>query len=424
MKDISLDTMDGYQFQELVANIFKRQGFSNVKVGPRGADMGIDITMKQKASMNLIVGFAVQCKHHPKGVVGRPVVQKLHSAITVSPDVDKGLIVTSGDFSEAAIKYAEKVGIELIDGDKLIELGKHVGIPVAYKKRFPVVENCFPISDKSQVIKKLIEFLESDLTGFSQQLFNVDKVGLRLIPTYMVDYYINATFSTSVGVIHSIGEQSFIFLLGDIGKPVHKIIRDFFLPIEWTISRFNESKLKDIEIKERGKFAKSFKEIKETAINTLIQMYTKTVSYYGRNNVRYRKTCIPKKKHITISNMKRVYLAVWDIIFSLEDRKYVVGALESSELFQTLPSSFIVLEKADSLNVYPEKCMICFREMDRKKFLCNDCGKIVCDHDSFECKLCGKVICREDTMFKRKFLILKEKYCLDCARSKGFLENK
>ena len=153
-------------------------------------------------------------------------------------------------------------------------------------------------------------------------------------------------------------------------------------------------------------------------------MYTKTVSYYGRNNVQYRKTCIPKKKHITISNMKRVYLAVWDIIFSLEDRKYVVAALESSERFQTLPSSFIIIEKGDSLNLYPEKCMICLKEMDRIKFLCNDCGKIVCDHDSFECKLCRKIICREDTIFKRKFLILKEKYCIDCARSKGILKTK
>ena len=324
MSEILLETKDGYQFQKLVVNIFKRQSFLNVKVGPKGADMGIDVTMKQNAGMNFTVGFAVQCKHHPKGVVSRPVVQKLHSAIIVSPNVDKGIIVTSGHFSEAAVKYAEKVGIELIDGDKLIELGKQVGIPLLYKKRLPIAENCFPISDKSQVIKKLVEFLKSDLKGFSQQLFKVDRIGLA---------------------------------------------------------------------------------------------YTRTVSYYGRNNVLYTKTCVPKKKHITLENMKRVYFAPWDIMFSLKDRKYVVGVLESSERFQTLPSSFIVFEKEAPLNVYPEKCMVCSKELKHEKFLCNDCGKIACGNDSFECKVCGKIICREDTIFKRKFLILKEKYCSDCARS-------
>ena len=417
--------MNGYQFQKLVANVFKRQGFLNVKVGPKGADMGIDITMKQKAGMNLIVGFAVQCKHHPESVIGRPVVQKLHSAIIVSPNVDKGLVVTSGHFSEAAIKYAEKVGLELIDGDRLIELGKQVGIPVLYKKRVPIAENCFPISDKSKVIKKLVEFLNSDLKGFNQKLFQVDEMGLRLVPTYMVDYFINATFSTSVGVIHSIGERSSVFFLGDIGDPIHPIIRDFLLDYKSTISRFNERSLEDIEIIERRKFEKSFEEIKEIAINTLIRAYTKTVSYYGRNNVLYTKTCVPKKKDVTIENIRRVYFPPWDVIFSLKDRKYVIRALEISGLpsnpFKVLPSSFFVFREETDLKGYPEKCMLCSRELKHEKFLCNDCGKIACDKDSFECKVCGKIICREDTIFKRKFLVLKDKYCSDCAKTVGIL---
>lgn len=420
--------MDGYQFQRLVANIFKRQGFLSVKVGPKGADMGIDITMKQKAGMNLTVGFAVQCKHHPKGVISRPVVQKLHSAIVVSPNVDKGLIVASGHFSEAAIKYAEKIGIELIDGDKLIELGKQVGIPVLYEKRLPIAENCFRISDRSQVIENVVKFLASDLKGFNEQMFKVDKIGLRLIPTYMVDYYINAVFSTSVGVIHSIGDRSSIFFLGDIGNLVHPIVTEFLLDTKWTISTFNEKSLKDVEVIQRRKFEKSFEEIKEIAIDSLIRAYSKRVSYYGRNNVRYTKTCVPKKKHITLENIKRVYFSPWDIIFSLKDRKYVIGALENSELpsspFKVLPSNFVDLKEETGLEKYPEKCMLCSKELKHDKFFCNDCGKITCNKDSFECKVCGKIICREDTIFKRKFLILKEKYCTDCARSKGILETR
>lgn len=427
MKEILLETMDGYQFQKLVANVFKRQGFLNVKVGPKGADMGIDITMKQKTGMNLTVGFAVQCKHHPENVIGRPVVQKLHSAIVVSPNVDKGLVVTSGRFSEAAIKYAEKIGVDLIDGDKLIELGKQLGIPVLYKKRVPIAENCFPISDKSKVTEKLIGFLELDLKGFSQELFKVDQIDIRLIPTYMVDYYINATFSTSVGVVHSVGERSSVFFLGDSGNLIHPIVREFLLKSKWTISRFDEKNLKNVEIIERRKFEKSFEEIKTIAVDSLIRAYTKTVSYYGKNNVRYTKTCVPTKKHITIENMSRVYFSAWNIIFLLKKRKYVIGALENSELptntFEVLPSSFVTFkeETAKILRYYPEKCMLCYKELKHEKFLCNDCGMVVCNKDGFECKVCGKTICREDTIFKRKYLILKEKFCSDCARSEGIL---
>jgi hypothetical protein len=187
--------------------------------------------------------------------------------------------------------------------------------------------------------------------------------------------------------------------------------------------------LKDTKVIEKRKFEKSFEEIEDIAIDTLIRAYTKTVSYYGRNNVLYTKTCVPKKKHITLENIKRVYFPTWDIIFSLKDRKYVIGAMENSELpsnpFQVLPSSFIVFEEETELKNYPDKCMLCHKELRLKeKFLCNDCGKIACDNDSFECKVCGKIVCREDTIFKRKFLILKDKYCSNCARSKGILETK
>jgi hypothetical protein len=38
LDEISLETMDGYKFQKFVANLFQKLGFSNVKVGPAGAD--------------------------------------------------------------------------------------------------------------------------------------------------------------------------------------------------------------------------------------------------------------------------------------------------------------------------------------------------------------------------------------------------
>ena len=69
----------------------------------------------------------VECKHQQ--FVGRPIIQKLQGAMnydeTQNPNKEvKGIIVTSGSFSQEAIEYNKKIGqeIELIDGKKLKKL--------------------------------------------------------------------------------------------------------------------------------------------------------------------------------------------------------------------------------------------------------------------------------------------------------------
>lgn len=151
MKEISLDTMEGYQFQKFVANLFKNLRFSNVKIGPPTSDGGIDISMEQIMDIGT-VHFIVECKHHPKSTIGRSVVQKLHSAVMHEPVIDKGIIVTSGHFSNQAIRYAEEVGIELIDMEKLKELARKAEMVIQIEPSLSI-ESCFPISEKSKIIK-------------------------------------------------------------------------------------------------------------------------------------------------------------------------------------------------------------------------------------------------------------------------------
>lgn len=411
--------MDGYQFQKFVANLFKKLGFMNIKVGPPTADGGVDISMEQGTDIGN-VKFTIECKHHPESIIGRPVVQKLHSAVIHSPFLNKGIIVTSGHFSSEAIQYAEEVGIELIDKEKLEELAGKAGMTLQTESS-SLIENCFPISKKLQVIEKLNKFLLIDLNGFNQNYVRIEEIGLKLLSSYMVDYCIDATFSTSVGIIHSIRDKSSIFFTGDNGEPITAIITDPLLPFQPYISNLNKEDLREFKLLEKRKFIKSHKEIKESARETLRRRYTQTVSYYGANNRRYKKTCVPQTKDITLLEIKRVFCPLLVMIFSISKKKYIVMGIDIPAEFIVLPSNFITIQEPSGIKTYPDGCMICSRDMGHSKYVCSECGSIVCHKDVFKCKTCGKVICREHTISKRKFLVLSDKYCLQCAESKAIV---
>jgi len=417
LEEISLETMDGYQFQKLIANLFEKLGFVNIKVGPPAADGGIDVSMEQKTAVGSIK-FTVECKHHPASTIGRPVVQKLHSAVIHSPFLNKGIIVTSGHFSGEAIQYAEEVGIELIDMDKLKELAKKVGISLHTKSSLSI-ENCFPTSGKTKVIEKLLNFLEDDLYGFNKDFLQIEKTGLRLVPIFLIDYFINATFSTSVGIIHSVRGNSSVLLAGDTGELIHPIIMDHLLPFRNNISKLNEEDIKGIMLLEKREFVKSYKEIREIAKQGLRRFLTKTVSYYGANNRRYTKTCVPNARDITLLDIKGVYFPAWEITFALLKNRYFIVGVENPNDLCILPSSFFKTQELSEAKVYPDCCMICSRDMKGDKSVCGECGIIVCNKDISECRKCGKMICRTHTVSKRKFLILSDKYCFQCAKSEG-----
>jgi restriction system protein len=406
--------MDGYQFQKFVASLFQKLGFNNVKVGPAGADEGIDIQMEQITDVGT-VRYIVECKHHSEGVVGRPVIQKLHSAVITNAK-NKGIIVTSGSFSGEAIQYAENIGIELVDMTKLKELAKKVGLSVQ-KEPSLLLENCFPISDEAKIIGTLNEFLTSDLIGYDRNLVKIEWVNLRLFATYMIDYTINATFSSASRTIHSIHESSAIFVNGVNGELIDPKLASPFLEILHSVSQIHEESIK-VKLVEKTEYVKTFKDIKEMAKEVLRRLYTTTVSYHGANNVRYEKTCVPNNKDITILSTTRVYLPVLYVGFTMLKNKYFVATTETAGKLNVVPANLTKIPVTSDFRLYPKNCMICYKEIRPEAYVCNECGAIVCSKDKSACKVCGKVVCKNDTVSKSKYLIFTEKYCPKCAPKK------
>lgn len=98
---IYLNSIDGFEFEKVCRIIFSNLNYGYVESTPLVGDKGRDLIIHSNEGKIL-----VECKHHPKSSIGRPVVQKLHSAV-ISEGAIKGIIVTTGTFSKDAILHAK-----------------------------------------------------------------------------------------------------------------------------------------------------------------------------------------------------------------------------------------------------------------------------------------------------------------------------
>jgi restriction system protein len=121
-------------FERLVQRLLRESGFIQVEVTGRSNDGGID----GKGIMRLggLLSFHVifQCKRY-RGSVTASQVRDFRGAMVGR--ADKGLLITTGNFTKEATREATRDGapaIDLIDGDLLIEKLKDLGLGVRSQK--------------------------------------------------------------------------------------------------------------------------------------------------------------------------------------------------------------------------------------------------------------------------------------------------
>ena len=125
--------MEPSAFERLVQRLLRESGFIQVEVTGRTGDGGID----GKGIMRLggLLSFHVifQCKRY-KGSVTASQVRDFRGAMVGR--ADKGLLVTTGNFTKDAMREATRDGapaIDLIDGDQLIDKLKELELGVKTK---------------------------------------------------------------------------------------------------------------------------------------------------------------------------------------------------------------------------------------------------------------------------------------------------
>jgi restriction system protein len=143
----SFDGMTWQDFEMLVGQAFRLQGFRVLDVGGSGPDGGIDLVMLKGSEK-----FLVQCKHWRAQRVGVDVVRELYGVMAAKGST-AGFVVTSGRYTEDAVKFSEGRNITLIEGAKLIEMcqqarrsldsaTKHNGQPKPSVVQPPVCQKC------------------------------------------------------------------------------------------------------------------------------------------------------------------------------------------------------------------------------------------------------------------------------------------
>lgn len=112
----ALNGMSWQEFETLVGEAFRLQGYSVTEQGGGGADGGVDLVLRKGTETHL-----VQCKQWKAFKVDVKVVRELYG-IMAAQGAAGGFVVTSGTFTADAQAFAEGLKVKLVDGPKLFGL--------------------------------------------------------------------------------------------------------------------------------------------------------------------------------------------------------------------------------------------------------------------------------------------------------------
>lgn len=114
----ALDSMTWREFEMLVGEAFRLQGYQVIETGGSGADGGVDLVLRKERET-----FLVQCKQWKAFKVSVTVVRELFG-VMAARGADGGFVVTSGRFTREANEFANGRNLKLIEGPALIGLLK------------------------------------------------------------------------------------------------------------------------------------------------------------------------------------------------------------------------------------------------------------------------------------------------------------
>jgi restriction endonuclease Mrr len=396
---IYLDSVDGFEFERVCLRILERLNYGSVEDIASTRDRGRDLLAHTPEGTTVI-----ECKHHPRGTIGRPVVQKLHSAILTSGN-RRGMIMTTGRFSKAAIEYVNRlteddIDIQLVDRPILADMASRAGINLVLGNS-PMAVWMYEVSSGERLewmLSRFVDRLYRSRPEHASRILEILGREITLRPAYRVTYDIDAVFQTSVGVVHRETRQDGSFLLsGEEGGLLRSDLTEFLehLPVRRYIG--------EMEVDGRlivRPFRIDITSIKERAKQEIVKRHTHAVTYVGGNNRTYTKVCEPSQRQFTITDLRQIYVPVNRCPVRILRTTHVLDIVEHPA-GGVRPLSNTLLT-----------CRICSTAVDGRPYLCNICGspahpKQWLKSHSFECRQCRRIMCRMCARYVRRFLLRK-----------------
>ncbi|WP_287029664.1 restriction endonuclease [Pseudomonas sp. UBA6310] len=109
----TLQNISWREFEALVGENFRNQGYSVSETGGNGPDGGVDLVLRKDGEK-----YLVQCKQWRALKVGVPVIREFLGAIVAEGAVG-GFVVCAGTFTAEAKSFAQGRNIRLVEGKEL-----------------------------------------------------------------------------------------------------------------------------------------------------------------------------------------------------------------------------------------------------------------------------------------------------------------
>lgn len=139
----ALAGMSWQQFEQLVGEGFRRQGYRVMETGGGGAYGGVDLVLHRDGETHL-----VQCKQWRAQRVGVEVVRELYG-VMAAKGAAGGFVVTSGRYTDAARSFARGRNVRLIDGPQLRALLQQVQVAPSPRAAQPAPPPAAPVPPAS-----------------------------------------------------------------------------------------------------------------------------------------------------------------------------------------------------------------------------------------------------------------------------------
>jgi len=384
-----LDDLSGFEFEDVMADVFRNLGYENVRMADRVADLGRDITMEEQVGGERRA-VVVECKH--TDTVGRPVVQKLHSAVATY-DYDgpkRGIVATTGRFTGPAREYAGELReandpfpIELLDGDDLREIADEVGLDL-YNGRIEILcEETLRPYDPSRGVEAPVVDAFTDVENLAVTDLPEPRQDAQFVPFVRVRAAVGSVFETGAGVIHRLDERDEFVVRADRDGPrvpagdVQSLVTGSF---DRRVDLAEGELAATFDGVEVRRFGRTETEYKEWAVDRLRRRYTTTVQYTGDNNVTYTRECEPTRSDVSVRALSPVYVPRVAARTTLGDYTYPY------EYYAAGPS-WTAIE--DGIH----RCVHCGDGAASTYTYCTNCGSINCpDHTETE-RLEGTPVC-------------------------------
>lgn len=113
-KDLeSIRSLSWKEFEELVAEAYRRNGYKVIENWDVGPDGGIDVVLKKDGNV-----YLVQCKQWRSQKIGVRIVREMFGIMTAH-NATGVIVITSGMFTQEAKNFASGKPIDLVEGNQL-----------------------------------------------------------------------------------------------------------------------------------------------------------------------------------------------------------------------------------------------------------------------------------------------------------------